>query len=229
MVHIMTLMQDLTNGMFPSVDAAIRERSRTAFNRGLEGILNMQVFSQQQNMLTAWAQNYNPATLQPAWAREFEPPSISGEESVGVIIFLMSIPNPNERIVNAINSAVAFFAHVEIFGHRLVDGAERTLTTGPAAAGGLWARFICIDTFTPLLYDRRSPQWQQGEERNRPGTLAPAPGGMLRNITREDGTLDLVASFANLSHERRNGYHYFRNNAATLPEVHANWRARNGM
>ena len=37
--------------------------------------------------------------LSPAWARAFEPPSICNGESASVVLFLMDLDNPNEKII----------------------------------------------------------------------------------------------------------------------------------
>jgi hypothetical protein len=131
-------------------------------------------------------------------------------------------------------------------------GANRVLTPN-ASARNLWARFIDINTFQPLFSDRRNPDFRPGEQAvhaTRPGVLFASPGGNLRNIYVNAGgndipgtltnsgtvvvhpsgaTFDLVRSYANLSHERRNGYGYVGSWGNALPGLYNTWLTRNGL
>ena len=51
---------------------------------------------------TAWCQQHDEVSLQPAWARKFEPPSICNGESAGLVTFLMSIDHPDKEIITAV-------------------------------------------------------------------------------------------------------------------------------
>ncbi|MDR2542168.1 MAG: hypothetical protein LBC80_01785 [Treponema sp.] len=291
---IMRLLTDIINENFPSAFGPGRTLAnfQGAYNRGLQSILNLQVWSVEQQMLTAWAQGYNANDLmtgwaqnylifpnstktnkQPTWIREFEPPAIGGDESIGIIRFLMDIPNPSEEVKNAIHAAVAFFAHVEIHGYRNTSGLAEFGTGGNRVLiedpnGSVWARFIDINTFEPLFSDRRTPTLRNIMNTNlgmtevqahasRGGVLfANASGtggstqGNLRNIYVDNdtgerinasltnntavvhppnATLDLIASFANLSHERRNGYNYMGTWPGALPDLYSSWLTRNEL
>ena len=296
--------------------------------RGIVLILNTQIFSHEQNMLTSWAQQYwccrdaacfNTCAneLLPSWARHFEPPSISGGEGVDLTRFLMSLDpellegkmwnrtasvfynRPGtpitlwEGVQNAIHAAVAFYAHVEITGYRRTTtnvsgptfdnrwtagaawgggvnvGTNSILVADPLASG-LWARFICIDSFRPLLTDNRNPIFQPLPAHNAPpdvlreytiygpldalirdiwangvhlhlfepvATGRPS-GASLRNICVEgcaDVTqcrhdIDLIATYANLSWERRNFYTYFLTGVARgLPAEYRIWLEQHGL
>ena len=48
-------------------------------------------------------------------------------------------------------------------------------------------------------------------------------------IRPEGTTFDLIASYANLSHERRNGYQYVGGYAANLPAAYEAWLQRNNL
>ncbi|MCL2841685.1 MAG: stalk domain-containing protein [Defluviitaleaceae bacterium] len=182
--NIMTLLMDIDNGMFVDTIGATRvTRNTVAFEAGMAWILGSQVrsaaFADGIERLTGWpfhTYQYNIASLslfdgaipgvpgEPAWAREFEPPSISGNESIDIIEFLMSIPNPSQEIQDAIHGAVFFFDYVQIRGYRLYHNPAghmhpllgRHLVPDPNAPA-LWARFIDIDTFQPLFSDRVVP------------------------------------------------------------------------
>jgi len=78
---------------------------------------------------TAWCQQYDEVTLQPAWARKFEPPSICNQESANLVTYLMSIENPRKDLVKAIENAVVWFQESEIKGIRVkVIQAPRLVT-----------------------------------------------------------------------------------------------------
>ncbi len=161
MINALEVLRDVAESRAPYrfVDAARRERAGDAVKRGIAVILQTQV--RQDGKLTAWCAQHDEVTLEPAWARAYEPPSLSGDESVGVVEFLMSIDSPSPGIVSAIDSAVAWFRSVEMHGQRLEavkrdDGrTERILVPDPAAPP-LWARFYELGTNRPLYMDRDS-------------------------------------------------------------------------
>jgi len=236
--HIMRLLGDIKDGAFSCViDDELLQRVIYAYNAGMQAILNLQIWysiEHEGQRIAAWASNSHPVTMWPNWSRQFEPPAIGGRETVEVLNFLMSRENPSQEIKDAIHAGVAFIAYVEIFGYRQADasspfGNNRTLVPTEGARG-VWARFYCVETLNPLFYDRRTPTWRDGENQDRPGVLSSNPaGGTLRNIYNEDGTMDISGSFANLSHERRNGYQYMGNWGGAVPNNYAQWRARNGL
>ncbi|MFX8832988.1 pectate lyase, partial [Acinetobacter baumannii] len=67
---------------------------------------------------------------QPAKARAYELPSLSGAESVGIVQFLMRLQNPTPDIKNAINSAIAWFEKVKIVGYKYADVPDAKLPKG---------------------------------------------------------------------------------------------------
>ncbi len=281
MTQVMRLWWDIYSdrSSFFSIDNETYARIEDSLIRGIDCILDTQIYSEQQGMLTAWGAQHDRVTLEPSWARDYEPPSISGWESINVITFLMdldseflqSLDQANtldeefsiwERVQTAIHSSVKFFAEAEIFGYSLTSrsspwGSDRVLVENENARG-LWGRFICIDTFEPLFFDRRSPNFRNNPRETdtyRPIITGALPGkhypggGNLRNLYRDDegnlypitvgargelirpeGTsLDIIASFANLSHERRNGYQYVGSYGNNLPRNYAAWLTRNNL
>ena len=98
------------------------------------------------DQLTVWCAQHDEITLDPAWARAYEPPSLSGSESVGILIYLMSITNSSPEIINAVESGIAWFKEVAIEGVRLdkiknPDGRTERILTPDDDAPLLWARF----------------------------------------------------------------------------------------
>ncbi|WP_308992189.1 pectate lyase [Mariniflexile litorale] len=161
MIQVMNLLSGVVNGKPPYnfVDANRKAKATIAIERGLDCILKTQV--KQNGKLTAWCAQYDEKTLQPAWARKYEPPSLSGGETVGIIEYLMSIENPTPEIINAVNAAVTWLRDVAIKGVQLnkvrnPDGRmERILVKDPKAPL-LWARFYELNTNRPIYLDRDS-------------------------------------------------------------------------
>ena len=97
MVNVLTVLRDAAAGKPPYafVDEARRVKARAAVSRGIDIILRTQL--KQDGKLTAWCSQYDEKALAPAWARAYEPPSLSGSESVGIVRFLMEIEQPTPR------------------------------------------------------------------------------------------------------------------------------------
>lgn len=161
MVRIMMLLRDIAAGAAPYefVDTSRRTRAAEAVARGTQLILATQI--RQNGALTAWCAQYDEQTLEPAWARRYEPPSLSGSESVGIVRFLMSIPDPSPEVVAAIEGAVRWFEASAINGVRLEtvnsdDGRPDARLVPDPAAGPLWARFYELGTNRPVFLSRDS-------------------------------------------------------------------------
>ncbi len=118
MVNTLNVLDDValkTNGL-DVVDASLVEPARNAVQKGIDCILQTQVVV--NGKLTAWCAQYDRRTLQPAKARSYELPSLSGGETVGIVKFLMRIPNPSPQVKTAITSAVEWLTAVEIKGYK---------------------------------------------------------------------------------------------------------------
>ncbi|MBE6846714.1 MAG: hypothetical protein E7503_01060 [Ruminococcus sp.] len=173
---------------------------------------------------TGWCQQHDPQTLEPGWARAFEPPSISAGESVNVITYLIeyynsSICTPELKAVlpRRINAAVDWISSEDIKLHvELITGTEtyvkdkdgNTTTNSNSRmylqasdTSVLWARFYSVmDGVTPLWCDR---DWSD---------------------SKTDSFLDNFRdSYANMTGERRNGYNYAQtspNSIASNPDAY---------
>lgn len=75
----------------------------------------------------------------PAGARTFEVVSLSGGESVEIVRFLMSLEEPSPAVVDAIESAVAWFRQSEL---------------KDAEGKPVWARFYEIGANRPIFVGR---------------------------------------------------------------------------
>lgn len=153
MVGVMKLMRSiLEEPEFAWVDTKHRQLVKRAYERGLQCILECQVVVNGRR--TVWAQQHDPNTLQPRPARSYEPPALCSRESVGIILFLMTLDNPSDQITEAIDAAVDWFERSKITGIRVVSAESgRTIVKDPAAPP-LWARFYEIETNRPIFCGR---------------------------------------------------------------------------
>jgi rhamnogalacturonyl hydrolase YesR len=94
------------------------------------------ILAQMPEPQPVWAQQYN-AQMEPAWARAFEPPSVTGNESVGAMQALMDlhIETGEEKFLKPLPAAIAWFKRSEI-------------------APGIWARYYELQTNKQLFGDR---------------------------------------------------------------------------
>lgn len=124
------LMDDMVDLMFTAAKVYGEDRYRDAAKRGGEFILLAQMPQPQP----AWAQQYD-ADMHPAWARKFEPPSITGGESQGLMRTLLRIyrETGDEKYLKPIPSAL--------------DYLQRSLL-----ADGRLARFYELKTNRPLFF-----------------------------------------------------------------------------
>jgi PelA/Pel-15E family pectate lyase len=179
MVRLMELVREVAREpRYACLGGDRQAAAAAAFERGIRCILKCQV--RVDGRLTAWCAQHDDVTLEPRAGRAFEPVSLSGYESVGVVRLLMSLDDPPPEAVAAVESAVAWFREAALPGLRLETvsderapgGKDRVVVKDPAAPP-LWARFYEIGTNRPLFADR---------------------DGVIR--------YDL----ADIGHERRNGY-----------------------
>lgn len=198
-------------GFFPK---ELRQKANEAYDKTLQCILDCQIKVPMPDgsvLLTAWGQQHSHETLEPVWARNYEPPAITASESCGVIRCLMAIENPSDAVKNAIISACEWLNRddIKIWGYELVRKPIDDVVLGgrhynfdqllveKKDAEPLWARFYDPVTMKPLWYDR---------------------GKKLCNEYNE------------ISMERRNGYRFVYNWPKKLLEVDLPaWKAKNGI
>jgi pectinesterase len=159
-INILQLLRDIKDKkpLFASMtDNENFNRVGEAYNKGIEIILKTQIMV--NGKPTVWCAQHDENTLLPAKARSYELPSFSGGESVGIIKFLMEIPDPSSEIIRSVTGAVEwldvhrikntrwdFFSNSE--GQR-----DRRIVQDPKA-GDLWARFYDLETEKPFVCDR---------------------------------------------------------------------------
>jgi len=125
--------------------------------RGLACILRTQV--KQAGRLTAWCAQHDGTTLAPAAARNFEPASLSGNETVGIVRFLMATTPLTPEIIAAVEGAVTWLESVPVRGLRVetftgADGQRDRRVVADPAAPPLWARFYELETNRPIYAGR---------------------------------------------------------------------------
>ena len=94
------------------------------------------ILAQMPEPQPVWAQQYN-AQMEPVWARAFEPPSVTGNESVGALEILMKlyVETGEEKFLKPSVAAFAWFKRSEV-------------------APGIWARYYELHTNKQLFGDR---------------------------------------------------------------------------
>lgn len=151
---------------FSWVENDLQKKVQQAYEKGLECILKMQIVD--NGKLTVWCQQHDEITLQPAWARAFEPPSICNGESASVVLFLMSMDKPDRKIIESVQSAVKWFQASKIYNTRVKTiqappekSQWRTSTSDrvvvfDSLAPPIWTRYYELGTERPLFCDRDS-------------------------------------------------------------------------
>jgi len=139
MIGVMKLLRDVAakKPAYAFVDEARRANAAKAVEKGIECILKTQVVVNGRR--TVWCAQHDEVTLAPAGARTFEVISLSGGESVEIVRFLMSLKEPSPAVVDAIESAVAWFRQSEL---------------KDAEGKSVWARFYEIGPNRPIFVGR---------------------------------------------------------------------------
>lgn len=201
MAGVLDLLLDVAEGSEPFAwaDEALRARCRAAVAKGVAAILAAQVVVGGRR--TGWGAQHDAVSLKPSAARTFEPVALASAESVGVVRFLMRLPDPSPDVVAAVDGAAAWLRETRIGGLRverrkapdLAGGFDVVATPDPSAPP-VWARFYEIGTNRPLFSGR---------------------DGVVRS------------SLAEIEHERRTGYAWYVDAPASLlAKDHPAWKAK---
>jgi pectinesterase len=162
MTNVMRLLEDIGDGAaeFDFLDADRRAKVKQAFARGIDCILKTQITTPADGILTGWAQQYDPDTLQPAKARAYELPAIAAGESASIVELLMRLDHPTPEQIKAVHAAAAWFEKSKLTGKRLdkIKDAEGksdvVLVDDPSATEPLWSRYYEIETNRPFFCGR---------------------------------------------------------------------------
>ena len=160
MINALQILKDVAEGKkeFSLVDKSLVEPAKKAVARGIDCILKLQI--KKDGKLTVWCAQHHLYTFEPVKARAYELPSLSGQESVGILAFLMSIDTPSEAVKLSIKSGVEWLELNKIKGFKVEDiaapkeksGKDRVLVTD--ANSTIWARFYDLDTGKPYFCGR---------------------------------------------------------------------------
>ncbi len=200
MIGVMKLLRDIVmeEPPFQFIDANRQQQARKAIDKGIECILTCQVVV--DGKPTAWCAQHDENTLKPAPARSYEKISLSGSESVGIILFLMEIAKPSVEVIKAVDSAVKWFNKVKIEGIKVVrkpapdtpKGYDKHVVQDPNASP-IWARFYQIGTNKPIFCGR---------------------DGIIKDKLSE------------IEYERRNGYSWYTHSPERLFDKYEQWRRK---
>ncbi|MHC4983106.1 MAG: pectate lyase [Planctomycetota bacterium] len=206
MANALDLLQDVAEQSrdFAFIDEQRRENAAAAVRRGIDCVLKCQVVLDGKR--TVWCQQHDEKDFTPRGARPFEPAALTGAESVGVVRFLMRIDNPSEEIVEAVQSAVAWFAGpAKLTGIRQVTRDDKSKPRGwdkivveDPSAPPLWARFYYIG-------DLGGARWKLMD-----------PDIKINQPIFGDRDGKVYSSLEKISHERRTGYSWFGTYPARL-------------
>ena len=165
---IMWLLKDIADGKleYDFLTAEKKALLKASFDKGLQCILKTQI--NDTGKPTAWCQQDDEKTLEPAWARKFEPPSICNAESVQVVTLLMSITNPSKEVIDAVNYAKEWFEVSAIEGIKVntvaapemvtpyrISRTDKVVVQDPTAPK-IWTRYYELKTHRPLFCNRDS-------------------------------------------------------------------------
>lgn len=204
---IMSLLKDICDGQpqFAFINEPERKKVMAAYEKGIDCIIKTQI--NDSGRPTAWCQQYDEVSLQPAWARAFEPPSICNAESSDLVLFLMSIDRPGKEIIHAVERAVAWFEASKIYNTRVktipapylktdfrISTTDRVVVTD-STAPPIWTRYYELKTHRPLFCNRDSK---------------------------------VVYSLAEVDRERRDGYSWYTYNPQKVLKQYQQWQKKWG-
>ncbi len=167
-IGILQVLKDIADDKpeYDFIEPKQKQKLIKSYNKGLDCILKTQI--NDAGKPTAWCQQYNEITLEPAWARKFEPPSICNRESVEIVLLLMSIYNPSDAVKKSVQNAVEWFEASKIPDTNVltVDAPEMVtpftvskhdkIVINSPGAPPIWTRYYELKTHRPLFCNRDS-------------------------------------------------------------------------
>lgn len=201
MVNVMKLLKEIkdkSDYYSISVPDEISKMAERSFEKGIDCILKTQY--KQNGIRTAWCAQHDRETLEPAKARAYELPSLSGKESAKIVLLLMSIPNPSNEVIAAVNAAVNWFEKTKLNGIKIEtvstgkkEEKDRIVVESPDAEP-LWARFMELKDNKPFFCDRNGKK---------------------------------KYTMAEISQERRVGYAWYTNEPKEVLKKYYKWKINN--
>ena len=153
MRRLLEFLRDVASATnFAFVPVEQREAAKISFDRGIDCILKCQVWA--GGCLTVWCAQHDEVTLEPRPARAYELASLSGSESAGLLLLLMSLEQPSPAVIRAVHAGAHWYQTNKLTGIRELraDGDKKIVRDATATA--LWARFYEIETGRPIFSGR---------------------------------------------------------------------------
>ena len=152
MIRAMVTMMDIANKTSPFdsdiIDETTRSKMQGALDKAIDYLLKAQIVN--NGNLTVWCAQHDTNSLAPVGARAYELPSKSGNESMGVVWFLMNWPKQTDAIQNAVKGAIAWYKK-----NRLKDKAfSKTAGVVDKSGSSLWFRFYEVNSDDYFFCDR---------------------------------------------------------------------------
>ncbi len=201
MINVLNLLKDSKEQNKPiSIQPSeeLLKKIEIAINKGISCILKTQYL--QNGIPTSWCAQHNEFTLLPEAARSFEVASLSGGESAKIVLFLMAIENPSNKVITAVNNAVAWFEKTKITNLKeelIVDENGKVIEKIMIPSQNekpIWARFMELENNKPIFCDRDG-------------------------IKKE--------TIAEISLERRLGYAWYVNAPQKVLDTYETWKLKN--
>ena len=156
MIRVMSVLRMAADRQYPFntdvVDDDLEVRVREALQRGLDFILKSQI--RVRGKPTAWCAQHDPVTYEPREGRSYEHPSISGSESVGVVAYLMSLPDASDEVKAAIQGALEWFEQSQVVDTKYVRRDPQEVYFYHEPGSVIWYRFYDIETNEPIFSGR---------------------------------------------------------------------------
>jgi PelA/Pel-15E family pectate lyase len=166
MIGVMKVLQKILarEPQYSFVDTARYGKVKEAFEKGINCILKCQI--KQNGKLAVWGQQHDNIDFHPQNARAFEPAALCGDESADIVLLLMSLDNPTQEVIAAIQSAVKWLHDSRILGTRVntisapvvvykySTSAIDRVVVNDSNAPPIWTRFYELGTNKPLFCNR---------------------------------------------------------------------------
>ncbi|WP_018932978.1 pectate lyase [Gracilibacillus lacisalsi] len=156
MIRVMNVLTMVSEKKYPFntdiVTEELAEQVDASLTLGVDYILKSQISVDGE--LTAWCAQHDPFTYEPKEARSYEHPSISGSESVGIVQYLMSLPNRSKEVQAAIDGALTWFEEAKVEGVKYVSADPEGQYFYDDPTTNTWYRFYEIGTNRPIFSGR---------------------------------------------------------------------------
>jgi PelA/Pel-15E family pectate lyase len=203
MTGVMTVLQHIINNepSYAFVDTVRRQKATKAFAKGLECILRCQII--EHGKRTVWCQQHDNIDFHPQDARNFEPACKCSEESADIVLLLMSISHPSDKIIASIQGAVKWYQDSKLHGIRIKT--INTPTEKFRYHSVSFDRVVEQDTSAPFIWTR---YYELGS--NKP---------IFCNRDKQ-----IVYTLAEVDKERRTGYTWYNYEPQKVLDAYPRWQ-----